>query len=255
MRSHAFTMPEFFVLAVIVAILASLSIPTLSSQRRLAMAASCQGNLKELQVGVLLYAMESDDFLPPVEYVPGSDEAFHGQPEAYGWFTLNPLVVPFPQTWGEWQAARNAKQGGKGSALLLCPQCPPQGRPRSQVCYQAAPAAGWSRRFHQEAALAAQTAPLAWRRRGQIQNPEKTVMYLDGAPEELSTGFAVPPQAVFLSDSRRESHFRHDGAVHLSLLDGHVEKIPFLKANAMTDAGIPFWQQAFHWFPEEDQTP
>ena len=116
-------------LAVIVAILASLSIPTLSSQRRLAMAASCQGNLKELQVGVLLYAMESDDFLPPVEYVPGSDEAFHGQPEAYGWFTINPLVVPFPQTWGEWQAARNAKQGERAPLSSSAPSALPKDTP------------------------------------------------------------------------------------------------------------------------------
>jgi prepilin-type N-terminal cleavage/methylation domain-containing protein/prepilin-type processing-associated H-X9-DG protein len=61
---HGFTLIELLVVIAIIAILAALLIPVLARAKTSAQGISCLSNMKQLQLGALLYGNNSDDYLP-----------------------------------------------------------------------------------------------------------------------------------------------------------------------------------------------
>ena len=64
MRKHGFTLIELLVVIAIIAILAAILFPVFARAREKARQASCQSNVKQMMLGILMYAQDYDARFP-----------------------------------------------------------------------------------------------------------------------------------------------------------------------------------------------
>lgn len=133
-RRVGFTLIELLVVIAIIAILAAILFPVFAQARAKARQASCQSNLKQIGIGIMIYAQDYDETLPgntPLNTngitdarwpAPATTAHSAGFSEPLGW--MQPYDPANPGTYRIW--ARDIQPYIKNTAVFRCPQSKPR---------------------------------------------------------------------------------------------------------------------------------
>jgi prepilin-type N-terminal cleavage/methylation domain-containing protein/prepilin-type processing-associated H-X9-DG protein len=109
MKRTGFTLIELLVVIAIIAILAAILFPVFAKAREQARKTSCLSNMKQLGLGLLMYAQDNDESLPITNY-----DRWNGVQSEWGvnLITWNDLILPYV----------------KNDQIFICPSRPNDGK-------------------------------------------------------------------------------------------------------------------------------
>lgn len=91
-RQHAFTLIELLVVIAIIAILAAILFPVFAQAKEAAKKSACLSNTRQIGIGIMLYANDSDDFYPGNDqWIPSPTNTNPSDPRA----PYDMLIMPY----------------------------------------------------------------------------------------------------------------------------------------------------------------
>ena len=196
-RTAGFTLIELLVVIAIIAILAAILFPVFARAREKARQTSCMSNVKQLMLGVIMYAQDYDEMLPDEQY------NFGGGGNAAGDGTWRGAIFPYV----------------KNDQLFICPSHGPSsnvfdGRFNDQTMNASYAINDW----HQDSGSPTppKRQPLA-----RVVDPSSTIFLL----ESPGSADDICPSGLEHGQMPRnmESATRHNGGANYGFVDGHAK--------------------------------
>jgi prepilin-type N-terminal cleavage/methylation domain-containing protein/prepilin-type processing-associated H-X9-DG protein len=194
MSRKGFTLIELLVVIAIIAILAAILFPVFARAREKARQTSCLSNVKQIMLGVLMYAQDYDETLPVASHWEAQDNHAPSSGYTYWFESLEPYV--------------------KNTQIFVCPS-QPGGNPLA-----ADPGYGWNYQEFGYRSSAGNLGNHYSTTLGEIDKPAETIVMGD-CEDSSARG---NPGIYFLY--RRHSTYtpeRHNGGGNMGLADGHAK--------------------------------
>jgi prepilin-type N-terminal cleavage/methylation domain-containing protein/prepilin-type processing-associated H-X9-DG protein len=232
-RQGGFTLIELLVVIAIIAILAALLLPSLSSAKESGRRVACLNNMKQWGTGIILYALDHNDFLPNEKFNGGKSwEAAMDPENENSWVNVIPESIGVK---GVADYARELDFGGRSSfylkgSLFHCPSARFQETNEDRPLFSIA----INSKLVREKKII---------KSSQIRIPVRTALFLEaGIPgenpfNENQTKFNGQPN-IFAS----RFSTRHNYSGNIVFVDGHVENLK--GKEVINDKGRA-------WFPQK----
>ena len=209
MRKQGFTLIELLVVVAVMSLLIGVLLPSLSVAREATRQTLCLSNLRNVVLGVRMYAQEHNDWLPPAE--PERREF----PDFRHWFMNAELLRNFALEPRLDEAGLPAGPP-KSETILICPSQsePTRWRDGTELDFALGYAANgtWG--------LGGRPDHLEHRRTNEFANPERTLAFVD------ARGLEVAPGIVLYKGCPKDNfEFRHRDQVNAGFLDGHAAAV------------------------------
>lgn len=214
-RRRGFTLIELLVVIAIIAILAAILFPVFARAREKARQTNCLSNVKQIMLGVLMYAQDYDELLPGESYTqPGGDGNTYLVDSSW-------RAVVFPYV--------------KNTQMFFCPSHRPDtstyaafdGRYNDQKMRAGYAINDW----HQDAGTTGATPPTN-KPLAAIQSPSKTIFILEssGSPDDICPAGS---DSHGLMPGDMTAAKRHNDGANYGFIDGHSK---WMKPNDLCPA-------------------